>query len=116
MNAWASTGCSVFVLETHVNYLQELMAGERIRCTTQLLDADAKRIHYFHRMLRTEGEDLVATTELILLHVALDTRRGIPMPDVVRARIGDILNRHRQLPRPEQAGRVIGIRSHGRSG
>jgi acyl-CoA thioester hydrolase len=105
-----ATGCSVFVLECHVNYLQELVAGERIRCTTQILNADAKRIHYFHRMLRAEGEELVATTELILLHVSLKTRRGAPMPEGVCEKIQSVLAEHRQLPWPEQAGRVIGIR------
>ena len=107
----AATGCSVFVLETHVNYLQELVAGEQIRCTTQILDADAKRIHYFHRMVQVEQRRLAATTELILLHVDLGSRRGRPMPDAVQANIDAVLARHRQLPWPEQAGRVIGIRS-----
>ena len=36
---------SVFVLETHVVYKQELKLGDRMRFTTQLLGFDAKRIH-----------------------------------------------------------------------
>jgi len=106
----ASTGCSVFVLETHVNYLQELMLGERIRCTTQLLDADAKRIHYFHRMLRGEGDELVATTELLLMHMDMQARRSCPFPDAIQRTIARLLDQHRQLPRPAEAGRVMGIR------
>jgi len=62
-------------------------------------------------MVQVEQRRLAATTELILLHVDLGSRRGRPMPDAVQANIDAVLARHRQLPWPEQAGRVIGIRS-----
>lgn len=42
------TGCSVFALETHVTYRAEMKCGERMQFTTQLLDHDAKRVHFFH--------------------------------------------------------------------
>ena len=41
---------SCFTAEIHVRYLRELHAGDPVRVTFQLLDYDAKRIHYFEQL------------------------------------------------------------------
>lgn len=105
------TQCSTFVLETHVNFQRELIAGDPLRITTQLLGFDSKRIHYFHRMYQAEKRLLAATTELIIIHVDLIQRCSIPMPMPILDRLNTIMTQHLQLPRPPQSGRVIGIRS-----
>ncbi len=74
-------GCSAFVVETHVNYQRELVAGDPMRITTQLLGFDSKRLHYFHRLYHARKGFLAATTQ------------------------------HIQLPQPPQSGRVIGVRA-----
>lgn len=102
--------CSVFTLEAHVNYLRELKLDDPIHCNLQLLDHDAKRIHYFQRMYHSEQGYLAATTELILLHVDMDTRRSAPLAEPVRQRLDALWQQQRHLPRPPQAGSVIGIR------
>ena len=48
-----TSGCSVFTLGINVDYLGELFEGDAIRIETTLVDYDAKRIHYFHRMNRS---------------------------------------------------------------
>lgn len=103
--------CSTFVLETHVNFQRELITGDPIRITTQLLGFDSKRIHYFHRMYHAEKGFLAATTELILIHVDLVQRHSAPMPMEVLDRLNAIMTRHIQMLRPPQSGRVIGVRS-----
>ena len=110
----AQTDHSVFVMETHVTYEQELMKGNLIRCDTQILNFDHKRIHYFHYMYADDSagkEFLAATSELILIHVDLSQRRGTPMPASVLEKLDAIMAEHKRLPRPSQAGRIIGIRS-----
>jgi acyl-CoA thioester hydrolase len=104
------TQCSTFVVEAHVNYQRELVAGDPIRVTTQILGFDSKRIHYFHRMYHDEKGFLAATTELILIHVELTQRRSAPMPVEILDRLNGVMTQHLQLPRPSQAGRVIGLR------
>ena len=111
----ARTHCSIFVLESHITYDRELVGGDPLRCTTQLLDHDTKRIHYFHRMYHAEQGYLAATTELILLHVDLSQRRSAVFPDDTLSALTALAEQHRQLPRPDQAGRVIGIRRSGSS-
>jgi acyl-CoA thioester hydrolase len=101
---------SIFTLELHVNYLQELKLGDPIRCDTQLLDYDSKRIHYFHYMYHAQENYLAATTEMIVMHMDMRTRRGAALPEFIMNRLETLLQEHSRLPRPPQAGSVIGIR------
>ncbi len=103
--------CSAFVVETHVNYQRELVAGDPMRITTQLLGFDSKRVHYFHRLYHATRGFLSATTELMVIHVDLAERRSAPMPLAVLDRLGAVMTQHLQLPRPLQSGRVIGVRA-----
>ena len=104
------TNNSTFVLETHVTYAQEVHEGDPLRFTAQLLDYDAKRLHYFLQMYHAEEGYLSATSEQIALHVSLDTRRTAPIPAEQHARLSVMMAAHQGLPRPAQAGSVIGIR------
>ena len=101
---------SIFVLECHVTYLQEVVEGDPLLFTLQMLDADDKRFHYFMRMYHAEQGYLAATSEQITMHVSLETRRGAVMPAATRRRIQAMVEAHQSLSRAEQAGHVIGIR------
>jgi acyl-CoA thioester hydrolase len=105
-----TTQCSFFTLEMHVNYLQELQVNDPLRCTTQLLDFDAKKIHYFHAMYHAEQGNLAATSELLILHMDMVQRRSTPIRPHLLSRVEAIMASHRQLPCPPQVGCVIGIR------
>lgn len=101
---------SLFVLEAHVTYDRELAEGDPLRVTTQILDCDAKRIHYFHRMFHATEGFQAATNELIGMHIDFADRRSTPMPPEAQARVQAVMEAHAHLPRPAEAGRVIGIR------
>lgn len=106
----AAGGGSCFTLETHVNYLQELLLDDPIRVDFQLLDRDAKRLHFFEHMYHAEEGYLAATSEQLALHVDMGSRRAAPFADDVMTRVDSLFEAHRRLDRPEQAGRVIAIR------
>ncbi len=103
------TNNSTFGVESHITYDREVLEGDEVRCSTQLLGFDDKRIHYFHRMYHVEHGYLAATTELLSVHVDLTVRRVAPMPHDVQARLGDTMESHRVFGPPDQAGRVIGL-------
>lgn len=103
------TNLSTFVLETHVCYLQEVVEGDRLRFTFQLLGHDAKRIHYFMTMYHAEKGYLAATSEQILVHVDLATRRSCPFPAEHQTLFARMLDGHSRLPKPPQAGKSIGM-------
>jgi acyl-CoA thioester hydrolase len=99
-----------FVLEAHVTYDREVKEGDPLRITTQILDHDAKRLHYMHLMYHGSEGYLAATNELMLMNIDFETRRSAPWPEWAKARIEKIAPLHARLPRPRQAGRLIGIK------
>jgi len=101
------TGGSVFVVESHVTYDQEVMEGASVSVTTQVLGADSKRLHLFHRMFETDSTIPVATNELMILHVDLNTRRVAPFPEIAQNRMTELVNSHKNLGKPQQSGRTI---------
>jgi carnitine 3-dehydrogenase len=105
----ASSG-SFFTVETHLSHLRQLEAGHVVRVTTQVLDADEKRLHVFHVLLREAETDPIATAEQMLLHVDAASGRASAAREPVRARVAELTQRHAGLPRPERAGRSIGVR------
>ena len=103
------TNCSTFTVETHTFYLAELVAGQQVICTTQLLGFDEKRMHYFHRMFEATSGALSATTEQTAVHVDLGTRRVCAMPEAVQDRLAAIFAAHARLDRPAEAARPMGL-------
>jgi acyl-CoA thioester hydrolase len=103
----------IFALEAHVTYHRELHAGDPLRVTGQILDHDAKRVHLFQSMYHAEAGWLASTNELLFMHIDFETRRAAPWPEETMRRLEAMAAAHKGLPRPEQAGRVIGIRRKG---
>ena len=100
---------SMFALEAHISYLREIKEGDRIFVDSQILDHDAKRIHLFQTLIHSDGGFVSATCEIMQLHVDMTTRRAAPFPPDRMARIDACAAAHAGLPRPERAGRRIGI-------
>lgn len=101
---------SMFALEDHITYKRELRLGEPFRITLQLLDVDAKRVHYFQRLFHTGEGFLAATCEHLSIFVDMESRRAAPLPPSILERLEDLLAEHRAAPRPPEAGRPMGIR------
>ncbi len=80
-----------------------------MRFETQLLDHDAKRLHYMHMMYHAEEGYLASTNELISLHVDMTARRSAPMPAEILSRLDEIAAAHNQMPMPTHSGRVISL-------
>ena len=100
---------SYFTLEAHLTYARELAAGDTVRVTVQLLDYDAKRIHYVQEMFHAEENWLAATMEAICMHVDMTTKRSSPFPPKMLERIAAMHAAHQGLPVPPQVGHRIGI-------
>lgn len=101
---------SLYTLETHICYLQECGEGTPLEVTLQLLDWDEKRLHYIQSMVATDSGLLLATAEMMLLHVDMTGPKAAPFPGDVRSRVEAVWAAHKDLPRPKQAGRTIAIR------
>jgi len=104
-----STNKGTFAVETHNLYERELLVGERVRVSTQILGTDRKRLHLSHEMLMPANGQRAATQELMYLHVDLSTRRVAPFPDEVLERVTAAASAHARLPRPDWIGRRIAM-------
>ncbi len=108
--AYRACGRSFYTVESHINYYREASTGEPLRFTTQLLDLDEKRLHFFHAMYHGDSDELMCTTEQMLVHVDMGASVASPIAADVHAALGAIMEAHRDLPHPEQAGRRMAIR------
>ncbi|MDX1717913.1 MAG: thioesterase family protein, partial [Anderseniella sp.] len=106
---YLKTGASFFTLETHTSYVRELHAGDQVKVTVQLLDHDAKRMHYVQEMYHAEEGWLSCVLEAICMHVDLKAKKSAPFPDWMQAKIAEMHEAHKGCPVPPQVGHKIGI-------
>jgi acyl-CoA thioester hydrolase len=100
---------SCFTAEVHLRYLRELHAGDPVRVTFQLLDFDAKRLHYFEQLLHAGEGWLSATSENMALHVDMAAQKTAALPAGIVERLRRMKAAHAQLPIPQGAGRRIAM-------
>ncbi len=104
---------SFFTLESHIGYIEDCGEGTELEIHIQLLDRDAKRLHYFQTMREFGSGRLIATAEMLCMHVAMPEPKAMPFPDDMAAKIETIWAHDQTRPAPERAGRRIGIRRKG---
>ena len=96
--AWRNrTHTSLYTTEGHIAFLQEVPLGTGLAVTTTLVAADAKRVHLFHEMRRESDGAILATYELVALHVDQTGPRVTPMPAEIFARVAAIADDHAGL-------------------
>jgi acyl-CoA thioester hydrolase len=102
-------GQSTFTAEVHLRHMRELHAGDPVRVTFQLLDFDAKRLHYFEELYHADEGWLSATSENMALNVNRAAKKTAPFPADVTARLTRMKAAHAELPVPEAVGRRIAM-------
>jgi acyl-CoA thioester hydrolase len=103
------TNHSTFTAEVHLRYLRELREGDPVRVEFQLLDYDAKRIHYFETLRHAEQSWVSATSENMTLHVDMGAKKVAPFPDDILKRLAAMKAAHAHLPIPDGVGRRIAM-------
>jgi acyl-CoA thioester hydrolase len=103
------TDLGTFVTETHNRYERELLIGDKVRVSIQILHADDKRLHLAHEMFHLDSGERAATQELLFIHVDLNQRRVTPFPPDLKARVEKAAAAHAALPRPAWVGRHVGM-------
>ena len=102
---------SYFTVETHIMHLAEVAGLEPIYTTTQLLAVDEKRLHVFHRIHHGRDDSVLASAEQMLLHVGRQSRKASAADPVILDRLRNVMDAQKELPRPDHAGRGIGIKA-----
>ncbi len=104
-----NTNHGTFVVETHTLYERELLVGERVRVVSQIVAADAKRLHLAHEMFREPGGERAAMQELMFLAIDFATRRVAPFLPEACQRVAAAAAAHAHLLKPSWLGRRIAM-------
>ena len=99
----ARAGVSLFTVEAHVRYLDQVLAGADLEVESSVIGASGKLLRLWHE-LRVDGT-LRATEEILGVHVDTGTGRSAPFPVDIAARIEAAL-----VAPPAEAGAAIGMR------
>jgi acyl-CoA thioester hydrolase len=98
----AETATSLFTLEAHVRYLDQVPPGARLDVRSSVIGVTGKLLWLWHEMWCEER--LRATEEALMVHVDTAVGRASPFPDDLRARAETLL-----VPPPEHASRRIAV-------
>ena len=104
-----ATGFTYVAAEAHICYLRELMGTDSVRVAVRILDVDAKRMHVYCEMQHATEGWVAATSEWMFLSLDLKARRTTPWPADLLASAQAFKTAAAELPKPERAGRSIGI-------
>ncbi|MCX4444533.1 thioesterase family protein [Streptomyces albidoflavus] len=105
-----STRCSLYTVESHIRFLQDVPEAAHLAIRTRVLGVAARKAHFTHEMYVVSALGAeppadalpVATTELLAVHVDQQAGRAAAFPDTVRHRFTELTE-----PPPAWAGRSI---------
>ncbi|WP_343565292.1 carnitine 3-dehydrogenase [Kiloniella sp. b19] len=106
---YIASGKSYFTVESHICHLDEMVEGEELTITTQVLMGEGKKMQIIHSLLKENGT-VAATVESLLLHMDLKARKSSEPDAQVSEKLAFYVQAHAALERPEQAGRYTGQR------
>ena len=102
-----ASGHRYVTLETRIRFLGQLKQGQTLTVTTQVIAAQDRHIHLVHR-LSGPADNLVATSETMLVHMDLKNRKPSLPPVEVTDRLAAYAKAHAHMPAPENAGLCTG--------
>jgi acyl-CoA thioester hydrolase len=100
---------SLFTLECHLNFLQEVKLGAAVNVHTRVIGHDHKRLHLYHSLHTHVHDQPLAATEQMLVHVDLAGPRSAPFGAATLQHLSNILDQQSRLSAPSLIGRVIGL-------
>jgi len=105
---YLAKGFSYYTVESHIMHKKEVKRGEPLAVKTCLLSVDQKRIHLFHVLEHGKTEDVLATTEQMMLHVDMKAGCTCQADEAILARLTRIAEGQKIIPRPNDSGRFVG--------
>ena len=88
----ASTGASLYTVDSHIRYLKECTLGQTLSAETLMTAADAKKVRLYTELL-VDGT-VAATGEFLYLHVDAALGATTPIPDDRRVLVQEMLAAH----------------------
>ena len=86
-----------FALESHIQYLAEVLVGKNVTVRTRLLDSSKRMFHFMHFLINDDDHMLSSTCEFIGAHMDLEKRCIAPMPPHIQLATQEVCAEHAQL-------------------
>lgn len=101
----------LFTVEHHLRYFSELHLGEEVSVHPTVLARSGKAVHMMAYLVDATHGRLANTLELVIVHVDMDTRRPVAMPDDVAAGFDELIEVEERLPWTAPTCGAMGIRA-----
>jgi len=88
----AGSGKGMAAVEQVTTFKRELMAGDCLGVTTELVEMRERVVRFLHTMRNAETGEECATCAVTGVHVDMATRKACPFPDALRAMGQDLLD------------------------
>ena len=85
------TGSGMAAIDQHISYKKECLPGDMLEIHTRPLEVRSKSITFSHEMKNCETGELVSSCKLVAVHTDNETRKGIDLPEDVKAKIAELL-------------------------
>jgi acyl-CoA thioester hydrolase len=100
------TGCTLYTLEMHIHYLQEVKSTATVATDVRILGADRKRIHAAFDLRCDSAAEPAAVAEVMLMQVRqAESVASEPFAPVIVAAIETLQRACADLPPPSQGSR-----------
>jgi acyl-CoA thioester hydrolase len=110
----ARSDCTIYTLEMHLNYLQEVQQSDTVIVNLRILGVDTKRIHAAFELERLGRTGVATTAEVMLLHVCrrAGSVASAPFPPQVSAALAALQQASAALPAGGPGSRRMELRPH----
>jgi carnitine 3-dehydrogenase len=88
--AYRRSGRAMYTVETHLTHKAEAHSQERLYVLSRVLEVDDKRVRVLHTLQRGRDDALVASAEVLYLHVSTQEGKVSRMDAEVRTRLAAI--------------------------
>ena len=111
------TGGTLYTVEMHFHYLQEVRQSDTAEVVMRILGTDSKRIHAAFELLRAGQPGVAATAEAMLLHVRQHAGQVsiTALPEPVRAALAELVLAGAALPAEGPLSRRMELRPSSRA-
>jgi acyl-CoA thioester hydrolase len=102
----ARTGCTLYTLEMHIHYLQEVKSTATVATDVRILDVDRKRIHAAFELRSDPATEPAAVAEVMLMQVRqAESVASEPFAPAIVAAIDELQRACAELPPPDHGSR-----------
>ncbi len=99
----------LFDLEHHIWYQNEVHVGEEVGLYLRFTARNLKRAQGLVFLLNLTHDRLASVVEFVSIAAHLDTRRSVPLPEVVARRLDDLVRQQQALDWPAPSSGAISI-------